>query len=484
MRRRLISLVLFVAGLGCFGALHAADDSADFVGVWQGEIIAPNTTTSLGVAFIDTERGLLVSLSLPEMFIYNVNFGAAEIRDGTFELAPLNLKLRRVGSELRGSFALAELPVTLRPGSAFPDAPEVEELPPAPAPRWQRALDSAVWASPIVHEGIVYVGTVDGRVHAIRATDGEPVWTWVGTAPLYGAALATNDAIYLVDERDDLVRLERATGKLRWRVSLRSDSAGENPANPTFTHRTAAPIWDGRDLLYVGSTDGQVHAIRARTGKIAWSKSVGAPLYAPLALHGDTLLAGAFDGTLVGFNRRTRAETLRVKLGGPIVSTPAVSGSLAIVGARDYLLYAVSLNDGRIAWRNSFWFSWVESSPRLEGGTLYIGSSDYRRVSALDPRTGAQKWATDVRGLTWGTPLVLGERVFAATAGQHLEGTVITHEGGIVALDRATGSVVWRYRAPVPQGADMSGFAGSLATDGQVVIGVTLDGTMMAFPAN
>ncbi len=484
MRRCIPGLCLFVAALGFATALRSAEKGGDFIGVWQGEVTAPNATAELGVAFIPTERGLLVSLSMPDMFIYNVNFGPAEIRDGTFELAPLNLKLRLVGAELRGSFALAELPVVLRPGSAFPDAPPVAALPAAPSPRWRLALGAAAWASPVVHDGVVYIGTVDGRFHAIRAADGERLWTWVGTAPLYGTALATQEAIYVVDERDDLVRLERATGKLRWRVSLSSGSAAEKTTDPTFTHRTATPIWNERDLVYVGSRDGHVRAVRARTGQIAWSKSVGAPIHAGLASQGDTLLAGTFDGSLVGINRRNRAETLRVKLGGPIVSTPAVSDSLAFVGARDYLLYAVSLNDGRIAWRNSFWFSWVESSPHIEGGTLYVGSSDYRRVSALEPRTGAQKWATDVRGLTWGTPLVAGERVFAATAGQHRDGTVIAHEGGIVALDRATGEVVWRHRAPVPSGAEMSGFAGSLATDGQVVIGAGLDGTLIAFPAN
>mgnify|MGYP000987581346 CR=1 FL=1 len=37
------------------------------------------------------------------------------------------------------------------------------------------------------------------------------------------------------------------------------------------------------------------------------------------------------------------------------------------------------------------------------------------------------------------TPIVTATTVYAATAGQSLSGTVIKHEGGIVALDRTTG---------------------------------------------
>jgi outer membrane protein assembly factor BamB len=52
---------------------------------------------------------------------------------------------------------------------------------------------------------------------------------------------------------------------------------------------------------------------------------------------------------------------------------------------------------------------------------------------------------------------------------------------GILALDRATGQIVWRFPVDPPAGATFSGFAGSPGmTAGRVVFGA-VDGRVYAF---
>jgi len=479
--RRLLSLVLPLVPL--LSSPLRAGDADDFAGVWQGTLTAPDRTTAIGVAFTRTEQGLLASLFFPEMFVYNVNFGPAAIRDGVFHLPALDLTLRREGDALAGTLAAPRLPVKLHRGTAFAPEPPEPEYPAPPAPAWTHPLGAPAWASPVAREGIVYVGTTDGAFHAVRADDGREAWTWHGTVPLYGEALVTDELVCFVDARSELVALDRTDGSFVWRAPLHEATlAGRAvPADETFTHRTAAPVIDARGILYVGSTDGGLYALRARTGRVLWRHPAGAPIHAAVALQGDSLVAGCLDGSVFVLNRRTRRETLRVKLGGPVVSTPVIAGDTLVVGARDALLYGLSLARGAVMWRDSYWFSWVESTPRLAGGTLYAGGSDFRRVSALSPADGRFLWSTDVLGLAWGTPVVENDTVFAGTAGQHRAGTVIRHAGGIVALDRRTGAVKWRFAAPVPAGAEMSGYAGSLVLAGDKIVGAGLDGTLVAF---
>jgi outer membrane protein assembly factor BamB len=201
-----------------------------------------------------------------------------------------------------------------------------------------------------------------------------------------------------------------------------------------------------------------------------------------VTLEKDRVITGTFDGSVLILNSRTGEESNRFKAGGPIVSSPIPAGGRVVIGARDYMLYGLDAKSGEIAWRNSYWFSWVESTPRLANGILYIGGSDYRRVSALDPATGHVKWATDVRGLSWSTPLVTSDTIFAATCGQNIAGTVIKHIGGIVALERRTGAVRWHYRAPIKADADFNGFVGSLVLVDGKVIGARVDGILVALP--
>ena len=420
------------------------------------------------------------------MFLYGVNFGPAVIRDDTFVLEPLNLTVTRHGDTLTGTFAIARLPVELRRGAGWLPEPTAPDLPAAPTPVWSRPLGAAAWASPAAREGVVYVGTIDGTFHAVRASDGHPLWTWHGPNPLYGEALVTDDGVYFVDDRCELVGLARADGALRWRTPLHEDKPAGGPLSPdkTFNHRTTTPVIDATGVLYVGSTDGGLYAIGAAHGEVVWRHDTGTPIYAPVTLRGDDIIVAGFDGSVISVNRSRREETMRVKLGGPIVSAPVIAGYRMVVGCRDYLLYGLDAASGSVAWRDSYWFSWVESAPRLVDGVLYIGGSDYRRVSALDPATGKARWATDVRGITWGSPVVTPTTVFAGAAGQNLAGTLIKHVGGVVALDRQTGVVKWRYVSPDPAGAAFTGCTGSLVLAGGHVIGAGVDGMLIAFPAD
>jgi outer membrane protein assembly factor BamB len=474
----LASLLLAVVGI--------AAEPSPFEGVWTGEIVAPNTKADFGLAFTATEKGLLVSLDFPAMFLHSVNFGPAEVHGDRFALPPLNLVLDRNGDSLDGTFAIAKLPVHLHRGGTFAPAPAPTEWPAAPAPVWSHSLGAGAWASPIAYAGVLYVGTIDGKFHAIRAADGTELWAWSGPNPLYGTALATDDAVYFVDEHTDLVRLDRTTGELVWRLPLHDEklAGGPPPKNETFNHRATSPVYDPKKgLLFVGSTDGGLYAIRVRTGRVAWRHALPAKVYAPVTLDGDEAVVACFDGSVLALNRRTQAETLHAKLGGGLVSAPVVAGQRIVIGARDYLLYGLDRTDAKVAWRDSYWFSWIESTPSLVDGTLYIGGSDFRRISALEAASGRTLWSTDVLGLTWGTPAVGSTMVFACTAGQNIEGTVIHHSGGLVALDRATGAPKWRYVSPAPAGASFVGFAGSPVLIEGKVVGAAVDGTLLALPA-
>ena len=182
-------------------------------------------------------------------------------------------------------------------------------------------------------------------------------------------------------------------------------------------------------------------------------------------------------------DRRTRAEILRVKTNGGVVTTPVIAAERLIVGSRDYQLHAFNLADGSVAWNFSYWFSWIESTPVLRDGLLYVGGSDYARVTAIDPTTGRARWGTIVGGMDWGTPLVTDRFVFTGTVSQNLPGTLIDHAAGLVKLDRATGAIVWRLVLPKAAEGKFAGYAGSLALRGeQGDCRGDSDGSLTAYP--
>lgn len=475
--------------IGCFLAtafpLTAATPD-QVAGLWTGVVNGPQGGTELTLKLAHADAGRFdVTVHMPRMHTYGFTFRAAgEFADGRFTFAPLAVQLILTGETLAGTFGPGRLPVKMHRGGELTPEPPEPVYPDAPTPRWTYSLGAPTWAAPVTEDGVVYVGTNDGRFHAVNIADGAPRWVWSGAHRIDGRAVIAGDAVLFVDGSAGLVCLARADGALRWRVSLHDAviAGGPPPENPTFNRRTATPLVV-KGTVYCGSGDGGLYAVDLDSGRKLWRHEAGAPVFSGVAeIEPGVLAFGCMNGAVVLLDRHTQTEVTRHQTGGGVVTTPVLADGNLIVGSRDYLLHAFSRADGHVAWQFSYWFSWVESTPRLDGGVMYIGASDYRRVSAFDPATGRELWATDVRGLCWGTPVVTTDTVYIGTVAQNFPGTVIRHTGGVMALDRHTGRVKWQYRAPLPAANGFGGCAGSLALADGCVIGAGFDGQLVAWP--
>jgi outer membrane protein assembly factor BamB len=448
-------------------------------GDWLGTVWASASQSAvIGFGFHTRGDGRLhVIFYMPEMHVFGADLGPVEETNGAVVVDDLDTRLLRVGDRITGTFAKEALPLELTRGGTFPPEPPPVTYPAGPLPLWTRALAAEVWASPVVRDGVIYVGAIDGSFHALDAVTGKPLWEWKGGNPIYGTALVYDDRVCFQDGAFDLVCLGRRDGVLRWRTHLHGEAV---PKNQSFNHRTATPV-KAAGVVYIGSGDGAAYALDAGTGSVRWRHETGSPIYAQAALHGDRAWFGCFAGFGVELDLESARETGRFTLPGQIASAPVLAGGMIIEGCRDYMLYGVRPPDGSVAWRRSFWFSWVESTPAVRDGVAYVGGSDFARVTAFMPATGAVVWSTDVRGISWGTPLVTEGVVYAGTAGER--GALIRHEGSLVALDRAKGSVLWRIPVEHAPEAPIFGFAGSPALSGSSVIVVAAEGLVSAFPA-
>jgi outer membrane protein assembly factor BamB len=152
-----------------------------------------------------------------------------------------------------------------------------------------------------------------------------------------------------------------------------------------------------------------------------------------------------------------------------------------VIGTRDRAtLFALDAATGRPAWTVYFWLSWVDSTARLVDDLLYVGSSDSRRIRVLDPATGRAVWTAQVFGWSWGTPLVIGDRVYYGTGGT--DHYFISQRASLGALDRRTGAPLWRRPIANSPDAYISGIAASLAAAGDRILAAGLDGMLTAFP--
>lgn len=388
----------------------------------------------------------------------------------------LKLHLETDGKKLQGTFSFDgnELSFELGRGRlALP--PVAADTSPVAKPVWTFKSDGPIWSSPAAADGAVYFGSNDGTLYALDEHSGKELWRYKTGGPVFGSPTVDGDALFALSDDGYLYKLARRDGSLRWRF----DSHGGAVKREAYDRLSSrAVIADG--TVYVGSADGKLYALDAASGTEKWRYASTGPVRGSPAVAGGQVFFGSSDGNLYALDAATGALEWQYDTLKPVVTTPLVWDGLVYAGSRSANLYAFDAASGRVKWRKFYWTSWVESSPRLRDGLLYIGSSDYTHVFALDALTGAERWRFDTHGEAWPDPAVTDKLVYTGAVGY----TNFPRLAGFYALDRASGREVWHFPMPVAPPPVGNGVNSSPTVDGGLVFFGGLDGVFYAFPMN
>jgi outer membrane protein assembly factor BamB len=179
-------------------------------------------------------------------------------------------------------------------------------------------------------------------------------------------------------------------------------------------------------------------------GGLQWRVQTGGMVHSSATIHEGALYIGSGDGRLYALDARTGAERWRFPTGRAISSTPAVAEGLVFVGSRDNAFWAVDARSGKQRWRRETGadrpLPWgfetgdlYTSSPAYADGSVYFGSGD-GRVYAVDAQSGEVRWRFETGGRVRSSPALAGGKVYVGSA-----------DGTLYALESGTGREAWRF---------------------------------------
>lgn len=155
--------------------------------------------------------------------------------------------------------------------------------------KWSYRTKRGVISSPHVdvNEGIVYVGSTDGNLYAIDATNGYNSWRFRTNGPIVSSPIEHKGYVYFGSADGNFYCLNAQTSRERWKFTC------EKPI-------VSSPIVH-RNSVYFGGTDEYFYCLDADTGKERWRfKTQGAITSMP-HIAGELLLVGSMDHTLYAF---------------------------------------------------------------------------------------------------------------------------------------------------------------------------------------
>ena len=130
-------------------------------------------------------------------------------------------------------------------------------------------------------------------------------------------------------------------------------------------------------VVYVGSHDAYVYALKASTGAKLWSYRTGDFVDSSPAVANGVVYVGSSDGDVYALNASTGAHCGATRRLLPVVgSSPAVANGVVYVGSIPTCNFnALNARTGTTLWSYPIWYS-VYSSPVVANGRVYVGSYD------------------------------------------------------------------------------------------------------------
>ncbi|MDP6631243.1 MAG: PQQ-binding-like beta-propeller repeat protein [Kiritimatiellia bacterium] len=300
---------------------------------------------------------------------------------------------------------------------------------------WRVETGNDVRATPVIGDGVVYVGSTDGKLYALDQVKGTPRWVYEAADSIEGAALLVSNLVVVGDLEGVLHALDAKSGAKRWTLKVADRIIGApnridavTPPRIVFgsydnklrcVSLTGKPAWEFETESYINGApavvgdrvmtagcDANLYVLRARDGSLLKSVEVGSYVAASPAAIGGYAVVGDYDGNLTAVDLTSHqvAWTYDGGDGAPFFSSPAGSGSLVIAGGRDGRVHAVNAGDGARRWTFKTGGD-VDSSPVICDGKVLFGSRD-GRLYAVGLADGKELWSYEIGAAIVGSPAV------------------------------------------------------------------------------
>ncbi len=284
----------------------------------------------------------------------------------------------------------------------------------------------AGWSGVVYGDGVVYLGSADGKLVALNSENGFTHWTPIeleGTtagglgcaapvsAVIYGTPALSGDTIYLGDFSGRLYAFSV--------TDRQSKSVLLNQSNPSGI--IASPLVSEGNV-FIGSTDGNLYAFDASSLTEKWQFGTGGEIWAKAASANGTVFVGSFDKKVYAVDAESGQAVWDepFETGGPIIADVTVSQGTVLVASLDRTIYALDALTGQLKWSFPAAQSednperWFWASPTVIETNLFAPCMD-GRVYVLDIASGNLVDDIDIGEPIASDPVYSGTNLIVAT---------------------------------------------------------------------
>ena len=256
-------------------------------------------------------------------------------------------------------------------------------------------------------DGLLYVTAGYDEMLCVDAQKGDIKWRVKLSSPSRAAPTIINGRVFVTTLSNNLLAFDAANGTVLWEFAGLGQTTGlVGAASPAAT----------TDMIVPAFSSGEIYALRAGNGSVAWSDN----LANSLRLGGMTALSDirglpvidenvvyaiSFGGKMAAIDMTSGARIWHKDISG--AKTPWVAGNRVFVISSEGQIVSLNKKDGAVLWVSQlarfenkekktgpiFW-----TGPLFAGNRLLAFSTD-GRVAEVDPEKGTliREWSVDAK---------------------------------------------------------------------------------------
>jgi len=272
--------------------------------------------------------------------------------------------------------------------------------------RWKYATEGGIASTPCIYKNTVIVGSEDRVLYAVSADQGRIVWSCPTNGRIRSSPREEFEHVFFGSDDSYLYAVSAQSGRVAWRFQALKEIR-------------STPAVEGEDI-YFGSDDGHLYALSIQGGKRRWQFRISRGVMSSPVVFEGLVYVGGMDNNLYAIDARYGSAAWRYRTGGRVISSPAVSPELGIVyvGSSDGIGYAVDANSGRLVWKFAG-EDQMNSNPTIHEGAVYIGSRD-GHLYTLDAKSGDLRWKFKTKGKVFSSPAIYEGMVYIGSTDHHI----------------------------------------------------------------
>jgi outer membrane protein assembly factor BamB len=256
--------------------------------------------------------------------------------------------------------------------------------------------------TPVLTEELLVIASDDrspdgiGFVYAFERNTGRVRWKYPAGAGVMADLVREGSRLYAVTLADELICLDVASGRLRWRFA-------SGWVNEGMTNVVASPVVSGGRVAF-GGQNGVIHTLDAKSGRLTGKRDVGARVVTPLVRAGGALYFGTADRRIHRLALDRSSAHAALGIGGiPFGPPTPIDDSIFLLvheDAENATLKAVDLalkgirasSDTPGGWSSARAYPWRDHA--------LVGSA--RGTVAAFSANGSEQWTASVGGVVRG----------------------------------------------------------------------------------